>query len=451
MKRSLALWVALTFSVPAFAEKIAIGSFGAGGDSARNQLTQALCDAAECVNASKVMKGAKPDLKKVKKEKVDFIVTGKVGGKGKKKTLDLQVLNNKGTPKWKKSFPLDGTTLGKKQLALASAGLSKAMGLAEGGGKSEPEPVAQAEEPRTTKPEPKPEPPPLRETPVEEVEPAPKPRPELSRPEPKEEEPDVVPAEEPKPKKKGRHPVLAIQVGVDGFNRSLKYTQLMSPVLRDYTAAVAFAPAAYVELYPLALVQQGLLAGLGLDASFSMVVGLRSQLKPADCVAPCAAGPVYGTNSTKLDFALKFRIPFGDSGIAVAPHAGFRTHSFSVGKGSDGTTLSGMPGINYSAIKLGLVADGTFGNFLVFLNFSYLPVLSSGEIISATYFPAGSASGLEGGGGIGLKMPFLEALQVRAAFNFTRYGLSFKPSGTYNATGATDQYIGGNLSLRYTF
>lgn len=51
-----------------------------------------------------------------------------------------------------------------------------------------------------------------------------------------------------------------------------------------------------------------------------------------------------------------------------------------------------------------------------------------GEIISADFFPNGSTFGIEAGGGLAVQvLPFL---QVRATFEFTRYGLTFTTSET---------------------
>ena len=96
----------------AFAQRIAIAPFtGPGANALRNQVVSALCDQAECVSEKKVTAGGKPDWKKAKKEKVKFIVTGKVTAKGKKKTVDLEVMQKAGPAKFKKSWPLEGAEL----------------------------------------------------------------------------------------------------------------------------------------------------------------------------------------------------------------------------------------------------------------------------------------------------------------------------------------------------
>jgi hypothetical protein len=88
---------------------------------------------------------------------------------------------------------------------------------------------------------------------------------------------------------------------------------------------------------------------------------------------------------------------------------------------------------------------------LAFARFSVLVALSSGEIISAAYFPKGSAFGIDLGLGLGFRI--LPALQIRAGFDFTRYGLSFTSTAadTYQGTGASDVYLGGHLSLRFEY
>ena len=112
--------LALLAAPSAFAQRIAIVPFtGPGASGVRNQVVSALCDQAECV-AEKKVTGAtgKPDWKKAKKEKVKFLVVGKVTSKGKKKSVELQVEAKAGAPKFKKSWPLDeGGELSDKNLA----------------------------------------------------------------------------------------------------------------------------------------------------------------------------------------------------------------------------------------------------------------------------------------------------------------------------------------------
>jgi hypothetical protein len=87
----------------------------------------------------------------------------------------------------------------------------------------------------------------------------------------------------------------------------------------------------------------------------------------------------------------------------------------------------------------------------LFGRFQAIPVFSSGEIISSAFFPRGSNFGLDGSAGIGIA--FLKMLQLRLAFDFTRYGMTFttEPTDAFVAQGATDQYLGGTATLRFTY
>jgi hypothetical protein len=78
-------------------------------------------------------------------------------------------------------------------------------------------------------------------------------------------------------------------------------------------------------------------------------------------------------------------------------------------------------------------------------------VFSSGEIISAAYFPNGSAFGIEASVGLGVSvLPFM---QIRASFEFQRYGMTFitQPTDPYVAAGASDTYLGGKAVVRFSF
>ena len=161
--------------------------------------------------------------------------------------------------------------------------------------------------------------------------------------------------------------------------------------------------------------------------------------------------------------AIRFQIrPASNSDAYFAPYIGYRNHSFGIAPAFDGTTLDGpagtkstLPPITYSALKIGIAGELPFGNsgLLAYGRFAVLPVLSAGQIVSAAYFPNGSALGIDLGLGLGFKMPFAKVLQVRLGFEFARYGLSFKsvPADPYYADGAVDQYLGGTLAVRFTY
>jgi len=441
MRNALAA-VLLLMAPGAFAEKLAVLNFsGPDGLVVRTQLSDALCKAHTCVDPKKVSKGSKPDFAKAKKEKVDFLVTGAVKKKGAKRSVELQIHVKAGPPKAKKSFPLNASgELEGKALDNATGWLTKTMGLGEA--EAEPEAKKEPEGPPEEKKEPEPEK-------KEEPEPEKKKvkEPEAPPPPPKEEERKPEEEQPPAPEEgeeKSSNPIFELEAGGDLFSRNFSYNNVSTMNLRSYSASFIFAPELRLEFYPLALATNGFIAGLGIDGSFAYAVGLKSRRSGTE--------ETWSTTLLHYDFDLRFRIkPVSNVDAAVIPFVGYGNRSFSVGLGTMNDTLDGLPGVSYSSVRAGLAGELPFGRFMVFAKFAALIVLSSGQIISSEYFPKGSNFGIEGQVGAGFRI--FGPLQVRVAFDFTRYGLGFQSSATdtYQAQGAVDTYIGGNLALRVIF
>ncbi|MFT3842236.1 MAG: hypothetical protein QM723_34925 [Myxococcaceae bacterium] len=429
------LAVAAFWGGEAGASKISIGPFsGPSASSVRGQVVSALCDQAECVAETKVFKGNKPDWKKAKKEKVDYAITGTVKAKGKKKTVELQVLKSGGAVKLKKVLPIEGGAIQDSALSSATEELLNAVGASKPPEEKKPP----AEE---TKP-----PPEEKKPPPEEKKPPPeekKPPPEEKKPPPEEEEPPA-----PKHTSLIKPQLFVAQLTLDIVSRSFSYSNVTSMNLRSYSAGFILAPDPHIEVYPLGFITEGIASGLGIEAGYQTAVGLKSKRSGSDVS--------YPTSMNRLDAGLRFRYrPLSDADAGVTLLVGYRSQSFSVGKGSDGTSIDGLPSVNYSAVRLGLAGDVPFGDtgLLAFADFTVLPVLSSGPIISPAYFTKGGNLGIDAQIGLGFKLPPLPSLQIRAAFDFARYGLSFKPAATdtYRADGAADLYIGGEIGLRFTY
>ncbi len=436
----------LLLAPAAYAEKLCIAPFsGPGGSAVRSQIADNLCTTNACVDPKKATKGGKPDFAKGKKEKVDFFVTGAVKAKGAKHTLDVQVLSKPGSPKLKKSFPYTGNALPDKTLDSVLAALNKAMGLEEAPPpKEEPkkEEAKKEEEPKKEEPAPaEPKKEEAKEEPKKKKEPEPPPPP------PKEEERKAE--DEPAPRKPVKPSFVALEAGIELFSRNFSYNTPDTNNLRSYSASLIVAPIVKAELYPLALFSKGFISGLGFDGSFAIAVGLKSRRSGTDVTWP--------TSLQHFDFSLRFRImPFDSVAAEITPFVGYAMRTFSVGTGTDGSTLDGLPAIAYSGIRPGLAGELPFSNsgLSVFAKFAVIVVLSSGQIISAAdtgFFKKGSNLGLEGQLGIGYRI--FGPLGIRAAFDFTRYGLSFasEPTDTYRAGGAVDIYLGGTITVRLTF
>jgi hypothetical protein len=424
------LCVALVAAAPAFAQRIGIVTFtGPNAATVRNQLVTAVCDTADCVNSAKVTTGNKPDWKKAKKEAVQFFVTGAIAKKGKALTLTLEVLAKPGAPKLKKAFPLGADGLAAKTLQQAMEALKGAFGQAD-----------TRAEPTETTPAVKPEP-----TPVES-----KPTPAATTTPPPPPKPDPAPSDEPPPAPTAagarRIPFIAVELGADLLNRSFSYVQPVTN-LRRYGLTLFPMAAAKVEFYPFALGRQDVLGGLGLEASVGFAPWLRSRRESA-------MDEVYPTSTLRLDAGLSWRImPVKTLNFSLIPLVGIRYHTFTVGPNAMGTRLDLLPNLAYLGLKaglgfeLGLAEDA----IVLFGRFTVVPVFSSGEVISAAFFPRGSNLGLDGQFGIGVRL--FGPLQLRAAFDFTRYGLTFRTEATdaFVAQGAVDQYLGGTVALRFAY
>lgn len=433
LRTALAL-VALTATSSA-AQRVSFPSFtGPRAAAVRNQIVSTACDTVECVPATKTTTSGKPDWKKAKKEAVQFFVTGSVAKKGKALSLDVFVFNKAGAPRARKNFPLV------KNGTLSGRNLQAVMDLLSGafGAKRAPPPAD-----------------PVKPPPDEEMPPPPKEKKEPTRPpEPppsakRTPEPEEQRGEEPAPPPatKARKPkFLVIDAGAEVLNRRLDYSQVATSNLRRYDLPIYGQLALGVEFYPLALMRDDLLAGLGVEFGLAIAPWLQSRLSSVPDPFP--------TSATRIDAGVRFSIsPIKSFALNLAPYLGVRAQSFTVGALADGTRLNGLPNIGFVGLRVGLAVEVPLVPRILSLwgKFGIVPVFSSGEIISPAYFPNGSAFGLEASVGLGVGvLPFL---QLRASFEFQRYGLSFttQPTDAYVAAGASDTYLGGRAVARFSF
>lgn len=422
--------MALLAAAPAFAQRIGVVPFsGPNAATVRNQLVTAICDTADCVNTGKVTTGNKPDWKKAKKEALQFFVTGSIAKKGKAASLTLEVLSKPGPAKMKKAFALDADGLSAKNLQLAIDALKGAFA---GASAPEPEPVD------TT---------PAVTTPTKTDSTKSSGTTATTTPPPPPRDPAPEPEPTPAPTTTARRiPFIAIEGGVDLLNRSFSWVQPVTN-LRKYNLPIFPLGHAKLEFYPLALGRQDILGGIGLEGAVSFAPWLRSRRETV-------MDDVYPTSTMRIDAGLAWRImPVKTLNLSLIPLVGVRYYSFAVAPNSSGARLDLLPNLAFVGLRAGAGFEVGLVNDLIFLfgRFTVVPVFSSGEIISSAFFPNGSNFGLDGNVGFGVGV--LKMLQIRAAFDFTRYGLTFKtePTDAFVAQGAIDQYVGGTISLRFQY
>lgn len=412
-----------------------------GANAARSQLVDALCSELTCAPQGPLMRRGRPDWRKVRAKKVQFVLTGRKAKVRRKAVVVLELLKAPGSPRFRKRFPLDARgRLSARTLAAARSELLETLGVApEPEQEDEPAPTEspRAEAPVTEEPA---------EAPAREVPPEPAPPPSAVASEPASEpaEPSGEPAHVETRRRAGREHVLALEAGPEFTSRRLAYTQGHTANLLWYHADLIVLARVRAEFFPLAA-SEGLASGLGLEASYAHAVGLKSQLND---------GPLLPTHHNRLDLAAKLEATVVEAlGLTLVPAVGFRHTTFRVAPAPDGTVLDGLPAVSYAALVLGLAAELRFsdGRFVTFGRAAYLPVLSSGEIISASYFPKGWATGLEGELGVGLRL--LPRWHARLTGYLTRYGLTFRPApdARYSAPGVVDQYLGMNFAVRHSF
>lgn len=242
--------------------------------------------------------------------------------------------------------------------------------------------------------------------------------------------------------------MLTVELGVGVLNRSFDYLQFTETLVTEYLLKshqlpLYAEPQARLEFYPLALLRNDWISGLGVELLISAAPYLMSRPPNSDTAYPTAA--------LRLSGGVRFRLaPFQQYAMAIIPMVGFHLRSFTVGPASDGSRLAGLPNLSFSGFKagLGLELPVWTDRISVFGAAAFMPLLSSGELVSSAYFPRGSTWGLEGRAGIGVML--VSMLEVRCAFEYERYESVFhsETGDAFVARGAIDRSWGGSATLR---
>ena len=241
------------------------------------------------------------------------------------------------------------------------------------------------------------------------------------------------------------YPIATIEVGMQLFNHKHEFAKLKTNNLRSFEASLQAAPTLRAEFYPLAFMDLGLASGIGLDASFAMSLGFKIQDENNN---------KFPMNWSTVDGGLRWRMQFSKTWRgALTPMVGIQHVSLSHGTLADGTKLNGFPKLSMTALRVGLGFELPFASdwLVAFGDFSYLPVLSAKELLAAPYFPEGSAFGLAGKLGLGVKIWGPLSVRLSGFLSRTNFTLKAASDSPYVADSATYQRLGGQVGLAASF
>ena len=420
---------------------------GDRGGAVTKQLRSLLCADFECVPYSRVRTGGRLDFKKAGALGVAGILVGTATTSRRGKFLELALLRRSLRPAWKASYPLvKAGTLGRDAARDLSLDVADQL---EG-----PRPPAPpAEPPPLAAPPPPAAAPPVAVAPPAAAPPAapsaaakPEPEPAVAAPElaaaPRQPaKPAAAPAEGPPPARRPP-PTVGVEAGVALAQRTLSYQGVPAGnPLRGLKANLVVSPAFRLELYPLALLTRGALAGLGLFGDYAFSVGLTTQ--------DPSGGADHSTSFSRLGAGLLWRVePVSGSRFALIPAVSYQALKFTVG----GAPIAGLPDTDLSGFKAGLDAEIPLGGAVaILLGAGYVYWSTAAELVGDAFFRSGSAYALEADAGVSVGLGGAFSLRLLGDYSGTQYSLEPSPGGTYQATGASDRYLGGRAMLRAQF
>ena len=423
--------------------RIVLGAVAGVDPSVTRQLSTALCAEHECVRRERAISRGKVDYPKMRASGVGGVLFGSVAGAAPNRSLWLAFTTGPDrTRSWKLPLGRKGK-LSPESLAELAEGARAELAAAapEAAPAAEPPPpAAPVESPgaapsalaATAPPPPAPAPPPPAPSPPAAPPPLPPPAASTASP--------AAPARSEAAPPAPRPTVVSVEAGVFVTSRNLSFSGVQAGGVTPFTYSAAFiaGPWIGIEFFPLALAGNGVASGLGLIVNYETSVGLNSDL------------PIGGSASSLfwwLRAGAEWRVqPAPQSRFAIVPSVSYVHENFTLSPSYPGlpnSTLSGVEGSLRLEIPVG----------------SALSILGSGSFVywftaeqlvgDSLYFSDGSAWGFDADAGLSLRIWGPLCLRGLAFYSLTSYTLT--PTATYQATGASDRYLGGRLTLRADF
>jgi hypothetical protein len=382
-----------------------------------------------CVPASTVMTGKKVDWDKVRRAHLEGVVVGGLSKATRPQVLEVSFLTSDAQRGWRERYTVvngrvpSGTLVQIRDAVFAAAHGASAPPTAK------PAPPAAGAAAAATPPATAPIAPP----PPGEI--APPAAGEIAPP------PAGGDVSSPSAAEVGARPrpdLVEIEIAVQLLHRSWDYSGY-DPAggLRTYTLSLLTEPRGRIGVYPLRTAE-GFFASAGLELAGAVAVG-------ASIAGGDPAAPRFPLSLWWLDAGLRVRFRLGS--WTLGPGVGVRLSHQSVGPGSAGATLDGVPTLDAKAVRLGLEAGGPIaGAFGLTAEFNYLLVLSTG--LDTAAFPDQSGGpAFEGRLGVTWQVSPLLRLFVAGTLSRETYTLNVPGS----ADSAQASVFGGELGFRVGF
>jgi TolB-like protein len=249
-----------------------------------------------------------------------------------------------------------------------------------------------------------------------------------------------------KAQKKDRPAAADIEADFRVVRRTLRYNDVVSTDLRDYTLNAGPGVALKFQWYPGAHFTSGVGAQFGIDFEWERLFGIDSTR---------ADGATFPTDSQQFLVGLRWRYPVARWEPFVVVDYGVHTFEFGVsGPPTSGQDITaGVPSVKYEFVRAGAgfrVALGKKETFILGAHIAFRGVFSLGGIESSVWFPQAKGNGMDTGLVAGFALPL--GFEIRVGFDYRRYGLDLNPvppDPPYIAGGAVDQYLGGTLGVAW--
>lgn len=229
-------------------------------------------------------------------------------------------------------------------------------------------------------------------------------------------------------------------VGLRGFGRNLYFTDDFFQRLRPYTLSFAPALAVSFEWYPGAHFTRAAISSFALVACGEYGFGFASV---------DAQGRRYDTEAWGVSVGLRVRRTFWrvEVGFTLAyGHQVFALDRTSAGEAPP----EGIPNVAYQSVRAGFSGRINLHRRLALtVGFTWLTVLSAGEIDGPDYFPRSFVGGFEVH--LGVAVPLVRDLEARFAVDWRRYfhHMNVVPGDRLVAGGAADDFPAATLGIAW--